>query len=93
MQLRAVTLPLALLMVVTAYHKHTPTATGGRPRAGICAGPRRYLNHDAIIAGRRYRIRDVCPTHLDIWLPTRKQCRLWGRRRLRVRIIRKEGRR
>ncbi len=80
-------LPLALVTFVTAYHKTTPTATGQRPHAGICAGPRAYLGHDVFIGGRRYHVEDVSRRGFDVWLPTHRQCRHWGRRRMDVEVI------
>ncbi len=86
-------LPLVVALV-TAYHKTTPTATGTRPHIGVCAGPRAYLRHDVIIAGRRYHVEDTTRNGaFDIWMPTRGQCRRWGRRRMEVRVVHPRGER
>lgn len=83
-------LSFGIAAIVTAYCKTTPTATGRRPSVGMCAGPRSQLGKDVIIKGKRYHIEDIDPRgHYDIWMPTRRQCRQWGRKRLAVRVIRR----
>jgi len=72
--------------VVSAYCHRTRTALGTRPRVGICAGPRRLLGHYVRIAGWRYRVEDVCRRGFDIWLPSAKACRKFGRKHLPVQI-------
>jgi 3D (Asp-Asp-Asp) domain-containing protein len=83
-------LPLQAVKVrvmVSAYHKHTRTATGGRPHRGICAAPRRWLGCYVKIKGMgSYKVADTCRHGIDIWLPTRKACKRWGRRIMTVRI-------
>jgi hypothetical protein len=71
---------------VTAYCHRSRTALGTRPHLGTCAGPRRYLGRYVRIGGQRYRVEDTCGRGFDIWMPTRKACLKFGRRRLDVQI-------
>ena len=83
----AVTLPgWCQSYVITAYCLRNRTASGTKPRDGICAGPRHLLGRYVRIAGRRYRVEDTCRRGFDIWFPTRKACLQFGRKRLNVQI-------
>lgn len=83
----AVSLPgLAKVYLITTYCHTSRTVLGTRPHAGTCAGPRKYLGRYVRIGGHRYRVEDVCARGFDIWLPSRKVCKQFGRRRMSVRI-------
>ncbi len=81
-------LPCLLFAIVTGYHLHTPTALGTKPRPGVAAGPRRHLGAVVRIGGRRYRVEDVHPRGgWDVYLPSARAARKWGRKRMHVRIV------
>jgi len=71
---------------ITAYCHQGRTALGTRVRHGICAGPRQYLGRYVRIGGQRYRLEDICGRGFDIWMPTRRACRQFGRKRMTVTI-------
>jgi len=71
---------------ITAYCHQGNTALGTRARHGICAGPRQYLGRYVRIGGQRYRVEDICGRGFDIWMPTRRACWQFGRKRMTVMI-------
>ncbi len=74
-------------MDVTAYCLRSRTATGTRGHIGTCAGPRHLIGKRVRVAGWPYQVTDYCPAgHIDLWMPTRAECRAWGRRRLTIEI-------
>jgi hypothetical protein len=78
---------LGLFSLVTAYHLHGKTAMGTTPRLGVVAGPRSALGHHVQIGKRTYRCEDVCPSgHWDVWMPSTKAARQWGRKYLSVKV-------
>ncbi|HEX2952237.1 MAG TPA: hypothetical protein VHV83_22105 [Armatimonadota bacterium] len=72
---------------VSAYHSHRRTATGGYPHKGTCAGPKSWLGCYVHVPGMGvFKVTDTCRRGIDIWLPSRKACKRWGRRVLTVRV-------
>ena len=85
----------ARIHVVSAFCQRSRTALGTHPHLGTCAGPRRLLGRYVRIGGVRYRVEDTCTRGFDIWLPTRRACARFGRKRLSVVVggnYRKQGR-
>ncbi len=67
---------------ITAYCLPGKTAMGTKPHVRMCAGPRSLLGTEITVNGKRYLVEDVHPGGgIDLWLPTRKACRRFGRRR------------
>ncbi|HEY3376590.1 MAG TPA: hypothetical protein VGL77_03765 [Armatimonadota bacterium] len=76
-------------VMVSAYHSNHRTATGTRPHARTCAGPRKWLGCYVKIPGMgTYKVTDTCRRGLDLWLPSRQACHRFGRRRLLVSVER-----
>jgi 3D (Asp-Asp-Asp) domain-containing protein len=79
-------------MNVTAYcsHKHR-TATGTRPRPGICAMPSRsFLGYRVYVPGVGWLVcRDVCGTKgtCDVYMISKGRCIRYGRKYLTVKIL------
>lgn len=77
------------LMWITAYHSHHLSALGTHPRLGICAVSHATgikLKSRVKIGKRWYTAEDYCKRGIDVWLPTEKECKHWGRQRLPVRV-------
>ena len=79
---------------VTAYNDHAkPMASMRMPYVGACAGPRSVpLGTMVRIGGKVYTVEDRLnrrfPKRWDIWMPTAKEAKAWGKRKLNVEIIR-----
>lgn len=74
-------------MRITAYCDTGRTALGTRGKPGTCAASRGLLRHWIAIQGiGRFKVTDVCPKRntIDIFIPSRKKCLLFGVKRKRV---------
>ena len=84
------TLPLsARKMTITAYSLHSRTATGTRPRRGCCAASRHLLGRRIYVQNVGWLIcTDICPKKnvIDVWKGTKKECKKFGRRKVKVKI-------
>jgi 3D (Asp-Asp-Asp) domain-containing protein len=82
--------------VITAYCLRGRTATGTRTRKGICAVNTQFipLHSTIIVPGYgRFTAEDKLPrnsrAHVDLWMPSRGECRRFGRRTMVVKVIHK----
>ena len=84
-----------LLAVVTAYCLASqPCASGSWPHIGMVAAPKSIpFGTHVLIEGREFVVEDrmgrAYPDGWDIWMPTEKECRQFGRKKLMITILNK----
>jgi 3D (Asp-Asp-Asp) domain-containing protein len=92
-----------LTMRATAYAKHGRTSSGTITHRGIIAADRRVLPPGSKVkvkgAGRysgTYRVRDtgrdIRGRRIDIYIPSRRAAKRFGRRKVRVKVLKRASR-